>query len=81
MDDAISGCHCHFLVATRKITPEQLLDAIPMSFVMTNRHRESPGLAELLVDLWEKEGRPHMNETDWIKLCKMVHKTSHTWTN
>ena len=71
-DDAIKGHPAEFYMAAKDLTPEDLQEAIPMSFPMTHLLKEFPGIARYPVDAWETAGAPFMSVRSWCKLCMRV---------
>ena len=69
LDDAIKGHHAAYYMAQKDLTPEELLDVLPMAFPMTHAHPEFPGIAKYPVDAWEKPGAPTLTPKSWRKLA------------
>ena len=72
LDDAIKGHRAKFYMAQKDLTPEELLDTLPMAFPMTHTIPEFPGVAQYPVDAWERNGAPRMTVKSWCKLCMKV---------
>ena len=58
LDDAIKAKHSIFYNAAAKISPEQLLASLPMTFPMTHPYKGFPGIARYPVSKRENEGQP-----------------------
>ena len=54
LDDAIKGKAAAFYLASKKLTPEELQDAIPMGFPMTHVLEGFPCIARYPIDQWER---------------------------
>ena len=72
LDDVIKGHHADFYKAMSGLTPEQLLDTIPMSFPMTYLVEGFPCIARYPVDEWIDNGEPYLSTVGWCKLCMKV---------
>ena len=72
LDDAIKGHHAAFHMATLKMTPEELQEAIPMGFPMTHVVDGVPCVARYPIDMWELNGMPIMTTKGWAKLCMLI---------
>ena len=53
----------------RVLTPGELKDILPVSFPMTHKMPEFPGVAHYPVDAWEAANAPKMTATGWTKMC------------
>ena len=74
LDDAIKGHHAKFYMAQKELTPQELLDVLPVSFPVTHNVKEFPGVSNYPVDAWEDAGSPMLSVTGWIKLCVRIAK-------
>ena len=72
LDDAIKGCSAQFYMASKKLTPAELQDAIPMGFPMSHLIDGIPCIAKYPIDLWEINGAPMMTTKGWAKLCMNI---------
>ena len=72
LDDTIKGHHAAFYLAQMDLTPEELLDVLPVAFLMTRTLPEPPGIAKYPVDAREKEGAPTMTVRSCCKLATKV---------
>ena len=72
LEDAIKGHHAKYYMAQNELTPEELLDVLPMAFPMTHTHPEFPGIAKYPVDAWEKAGAPMVAVKSRCKLGMRV---------
>ena len=72
LDDAIKGHHAKFYMAQKELTPQELMDVLPVSFPVTHNIKEFPGVSSYPVDAWEDAGSPMLSVTGWIKLCVRI---------
>ena len=56
------------------ISPEELLEIVPMSFPMTHVVDADvfPGIAKYPVDEWLEQGAPRQSAHGWIKLGRKI---------
>ena len=59
-------------MAAKDLTPDELLETIPMAFPMTHLLDDFPGVAKYPIDAWEEAGAPAMTSKSWVKLCVRV---------
>ena len=72
LDDAIKGKRAEFYMGARDLSPDELLESVPMAFPMTHLVDGFPGVARYPVDEWEAAGAPIMTVKSWVKLCMRV---------
>ena len=74
LDDEIKKHHAAFSVASDKLTPEQVYDALPISYPMTNvvDPNEMPGIARYPVWRWERGGAVCLTQAMWCKICMKI---------
>ena len=64
--------HAKFYEASKKVSPSELQDVIPMPFPMTHPVAGFPGVARYPVDEWQKQGAPCFSTTSWCKLAMLI---------
>ena len=72
LDDAIKNKRAAFYMAAGNITPDQLLEVIPMTFPLTHLVDGFPGVARHPMDAWERTGPPLMTAKSWANICMRV---------
>ena len=72
LDDAIKKHHADFYLAQKTLTPQELQDILPISFPMTHRMPDFPGVAKYPIDTWVREGSPKLTEDGWSNLCMKI---------
>ena len=74
LDDEIKK-HLHeWHQASQKITPEEILEAIPLTIPKLNEIEDNPGIARFDINLWKKLGQPTLTASGWMALCKIIAK-------
>ena len=77
LDDEIKKVHADFYKAAQYLTPQELMDAHPMSFPATQSHTSSC-VARYPVDDWEASGCPKFSTMSWCKLAMKVAEKDYT---
>eukprot|EP00974_Lingulodinium_polyedra_P004909 461430-Lingulodinium_polyedra.AAC.1 len=59
-------------MASKKLTPAELQETVPMGFPMSHMIAGIPRIAKYPIDLWEINGAPMTTAKGWAKLCMKI---------
>ena len=74
LDDEIKKVLFEFHKAMERVTPDDIMKAIPTTFPKTNLCQRSriPGISRFDFNKWEQDGKPTLLKVGWIALANMI---------
>jgi len=71
LDDQIKGVLHEWHVAAQRITPDDIMSAIPLILPKANK-THIPGVSKFDFREWERLGRPTLTQAGWVALCRVI---------
>ena len=71
LDDEIKKVMYHWHVAEQRLTPEDIMNAIPKTLPMINKTNTS-GVSRFPIADWMKLGEPTLTKGGWVALCRLI---------
>ncbi len=71
LDDEIKGVLHEWHAAAQRITPEDIMNAIPLTMPKVNK-TSIPGVSRFDFTEWKRLGEPTLTQAGWVVLCKII---------
>ena len=72
LDDEIKGVLGAWHEAAGRVSPEEMLDKVPLTLPRCGLPTPVVGVAKFDFETWKQRGQPTLTKAGWIALCELI---------